>query len=90
MTFLWNEKQSRHPGSVILEWYCFAAKDEDGYASLSSLVECLKEQCGIESPRFLKRVSSKGWLDTYGWRLKFHAWKPNKVKLVKRDNGEVQ
>lgn len=42
------EKQSRHPGSVILEWYYFSGKDEDGYASLSSLVERLKEQCGIE------------------------------------------
>jgi hypothetical protein len=74
---------ARHPASVILQWYAFAKKDEDGYATLSSLVQYLKQKCGIKSPLFVERISSEQWQDAYGWRLQFHPWKPNRVKLVK-------
>jgi len=80
-------KTRRHPGSLILEWYHLSHKDEEGYAPLSSLVEYLKEQCGIDSPVFLKRLSSKEWKDQYGWRLQFHPWKPNRVKLNSQRAG---
>jgi hypothetical protein len=86
-----SEMWSRHPASIILQWYAFAEKDEDGYAPLSSLVECLKVKCGIESPIFLERISSSEWQKNYGWRLKFHAWKPNRVKLTRDDcNQELK
>ena len=80
----------RHPASVILAWYRLSDKDEEGYASLSSLVEYLKEQCGIEGRAFLKRISSEGWHAAYGWHLKFHPRKPNRVKMNSQRAGGTQ
>lgn len=80
---------SRHPASIILQWYAFAEKDHEGYASLSLLLECLENKCGIKSRVFLERISSKKWQESYGWRLKFHPWKPNRVKLIHGDDCKL-
>lgn len=78
-------KAHRHPSAVVLEWYSLVDKDEDGYAPLSLLLECLENKCGIKSRVFLQRISSEEWQDAYGWHLQFHPWKPNRVKLAHYD-----
>jgi len=72
-----------HPGSAALAW-CRKAKDVNGYAPLSSLVSHLKDECGIESIEFLKRMTSDAWFHEYGWRLELHPYAPNRVKIVEK------
>jgi len=76
------EVESYHPGSAALSWWTETAKNQEGYAPLSGLIEFLEEHTKTRGVIFLKRMSSTEWKREYGWFLEFHGWRPNRVRIV--------
>jgi len=72
--------RSGHPGSVFLTWWSRATKN-DGYGSLSDLLQFFEETTKVRGVVFLKRISSPEWEQRYGWRAEFHPWQPNRIRI---------
>lgn len=76
-----SEEKSRHPGSAVLVWWRSAAKDKEGFGTLTSLIDHLNEESEVRGRIFLKRLKTPEWKGQYGFRLRSHGHKPNRVKL---------
>jgi hypothetical protein len=76
---------SSHPGSAILGWWEQAPKDEEGYANLVELVDVLNVHTEVRGPTFLRNTTKPEWKNRFGFSVKFHDWKPNKIRIERSE-----
>lgn len=77
------QNTSGHPGSAFLTWWSRTTKN-DGYGSLSDLLQFFEETIKVRGVVFLERISSPEWEQCYGWRVELHPWQPNRIRIKVR------